>query len=159
MPIWQFAKDQMEDNMAHAFPKLSTIGVYVDLRQFPWRIEFRRAGLRWERVDTVRPRNKIHAAILVVEELCREIPAFIDKLVSVDEAYAAMSPHRTRRYVHRDRNKLYGPTVTDLSERSHHIAGAWLATNVGSREIRQIIKEACEAAGIAFGRLNPRQSR
>lgn len=141
------------------FPKLNTVGIYADLRRFPWRVEIRRTGHRWERVDVVNPHTKIDAAVLVIEELFREAPAFIDKLLSVDEAYASQSPHRTRRYVHRDRSKLYGPTVTDLSERSRLIAGVWIATNVGSREIRQIIKEACEAAGIAFGSLRARQSR
>ncbi|MGH6893882.1 MAG: hypothetical protein ACREEP_16665 [Dongiaceae bacterium] len=145
---------EVEGHTMQNTPTLRIAGIFADLRRFPWRVAFRRVGSRWERYDIVEPYWKIDALVMVIEELCKEIPAYVDKLVSVDERYRSTSSHRRRQYVHYDRAKLYAPDRIDLASRySRPVAGIWLATNIGTREIRQVMREACEAAGIEFRRL------
>jgi len=91
----------------------------------------------------------------VNEELHNEIPGFSGKLVAVDEQHHRSSSHRTRHYVHTEREKLYGPGRKDLVEKfSRYVAGLWLGTNLNSQGMLQVIKEACEAAEIEYGPLS-----
>jgi len=135
--------------------KSGTVGVFVNLRS-PLRVVFRRrVDFRWDRYDVFKPWEKIEAVVMIIEELAKENAEFTEKFVAVDEKHYRASPHRTRHYVHKDRDQLYGASRADLAEKySRQIAGIWLATNLGSSEKLQVIREACEAAEIEYGSVS-----
>ncbi|MFN3545735.1 MAG: hypothetical protein ACK4UX_12880 [Thiobacillus sp.] len=136
--------------------KSGTTGVFVNLHRSPLRVVFRRrVDYRWDRYDVFKPWEKIDAVVMVIEELAKENPSFTEKLISVDEKQYRSSSHRTRHYVHNDRDQLYGANRKDLAEKfSRKVAGVWLGTNLNSQVMLQVIKEACEAAEIEYGPLS-----
>ena len=136
--------------------KSGTTGVFVNLYRSPLRVVFRRrVDFRWDRYDVFKPWEKIDAVVMVIEELAKENPAFTEKLIAVDEKHHRASSHRTRHYVHKDRDQLYGTNRKDLAEKfSRKVAGVWLGTNLNSQAMLQVIKEACEAAEVDYGTLS-----
>ena len=59
---------------------------------------------------------------------------------------------RTRRYVSKDRDALYGDRVDLAREYSKPLVGGWwLGTNYSRKEIASILEKACETAGLRFG--------
>jgi hypothetical protein len=136
--------------------KSGTTGIFVSLYRSPLRVVFRRrVDYKWNRYDAFQPWEKIEAVVTVIEELSKEFPEFTEKLVAVDEKHYRRSSHRTRHYVHTDRSKLYGAGRNDLTEKfSRKVAGIWLGTNLNSTAMLQVIREACEAAGVEYGSLS-----
>ena len=136
--------------------KLGTTGIFISFVRSPLRVVFRRrVDFRWDRYDAYRPWEKIEAVVTVIEELAREFPGFTEKLIAVDDKCHRLSAHRTRHYVHTDRNKLYSEGRTDLSDKfSRKVAGIWLGTNMNSGAMLQVIREACEAAEIEYGSVS-----
>ena len=133
-------------------------GIFVNLyrARSPLRVIFRRRiDYLWDRHDIFKPIDKIDAVVKVIEVLAEEIPDFIPKLLTVDEKHFRQSSYRTRHYVHTDRNQLYGEARKDLAQKfARQVGGVWLATNLDSKAMLQVIREACEAAGVEFGSIS-----
>ena len=136
--------------------KSATTGIFVSLIRTPLRVVFRRrVDHRWDRYDLYKPWEKIDAVVTVIEELSREIPGFIEKLVLVDDQHYSASRYRTRHYVHINREKLYNEDRKDLANKfARQVADIWLGTNLNTPGMLQVIKEACEAAEIEYGSLS-----
>ena len=131
-------------------------GIFVSLYRSPLRVVFRR------RVDYLRdcyevfkPWVKIDAVGEVIEMLSKESTDFTSRFLSVDEKCYRQSSHRTRRYVHTDRQQLYGTQRKDLMGKfSRMIGEVWLGTNLNTAGMLQVIREACEAAEVEYGPLS-----
>jgi len=130
-------------------------GIFVNLYRAPLRVVFRkRVDYLWDRYEIFKPWNKIDAVEKVIEVLSEASPDVIEKILLVDEKHYRQSSHRTRHYVHRDRTQLYGEFRKDLSEKyAKKVRGIWLATNLDTKAMLQVIREACEAAEIEYGNL------
>lgn len=87
--------------------------------------------------------------------LSNEVPDFTKKILEVDERQYGQSSHRTRRYIHIEKDKLYESTRTDLVEKySRKVGNVWLGTNINTSQMLQVIREACEAAEVEYGSLS-----
>ncbi len=83
---------------------------------------------------------------LLFEEITQRKPDFLDK-------FAALPKHgKTRRYVARSQSELY-PNRPDLCETHAYQLnnGWWIGTNNSRLRTEQIIKLACEVAGLSYG--------
>ncbi len=127
-------------------------GIYVGLRRSPLRIVFRRrVDYPWDRYDVFKPWEKIDGVVEVLKLLAKEQEDFTQSIVEVDKKYRRGSSHRTNRYVDTDRDNLYSPQRNDLvSKYSRRVGQLWLATNLNTRQMLDVIQEACEAAKVEF---------
>ncbi len=91
-----------------------------------------------------------HSAREVMIQLFEELHARDQTFL---ERFAARPRHgRSRRYLARTRAELY-PGRPDLEQYSHQLrSGWWVGTNYSRVSIDQIIRMACEVAGIKYGK-------
>jgi hypothetical protein len=128
-------------------------GVFVSLRRAPLRVVFRcRVDHRRDVYEVLKPWDKIEAVYEVIRMLSTHKNDFVQRIVSIDERYYSNSTHRTWRYLHTDRARLY-PGRDDLARYSHKINDLWIGTNLNTSGILQVIKEACEAGEVEYGSL------
>jgi len=67
------------------------------------------------------------------------------------ERFTARKHGKKRRFVARDRAELY-PGRPDLAEYAvEFMPGWWMGTNYSKQAITEIIRLACEVAGVSFG--------
>lgn len=91
-------------------------GVFVQLYRAPIRLVFRRrVDCRRDSYHVFKPWHKIEAVYEVIFVLSNKRSDFTQRLLDIDDMYYKNSSHRTRRYVHIDRSKLY-PGRTDLEK-------------------------------------------
>jgi hypothetical protein len=125
--------------------------VFVNLRRPQLLVVFRRsAEYPWAHYDVFKPWDKIDAVYKVIEEFIREKPGFTSRLMDVDEKYFKSSSHRTRRYVHTDQSQLYPLGTNFAKKHSHKIGEIWIAKNLNTSVMLQLIRQACEAAEVDF---------
>ena len=128
-------------------------GVFVSLYRAPLRVVFRhRVDYRHDLYEVFKPWEKIESVYEIIRTLSQDKQAFDQRVISVDEHYYRSSSHRTRRYIHTDRAKLY-PDRDDLVKYSHEIGELWIGTNLNTSGMLQVIREACEAAEVEYGPL------
>lgn len=91
-----------------------------------------------------------HSAREVMTQLLEELHARDGTFL---QRFAARPRHgRNRRYVARDRSELY-PGKPHLEQYSHQLrSGWWVSTNWNRVSIDQIIRMACEVAGLKYGK-------
>jgi hypothetical protein len=120
------------------------------------RVLIRRKVDDWrDQYDLYKPWDKINAVIEVIKVLSNEVPDFTKKILEVDERQYRQSSHRTRHYIHTEKEKLYESTRTDLVERySRKVGNVWLGTNINTSQMVQAIRAACEAAEVEYGSLS-----
>lgn len=92
-------------------------------------------------------RNARDVLITVFEELVKRDPSF-------PERFAALPKHgRTRRYLARDKDDLYPGRPDLVANHSHQLSsGWWLGVNISRKQVERIIRMACGAAGLGYGR-------
>jgi hypothetical protein len=141
--------------MAETSTKAIT-GVFVALYRSPLRVVFRyHVNYRWDHYEVFKPWQKIDAVVEVLQRLSKERPEFVARIMAVDETYYRQSSHRTRHYVHIDRDKLYDPDRKDLVQKySRKVGELWLDTDLNEQGKFQVIMEACEAAEVEYGSLS-----
>lgn len=129
--------------------KLSITGVFFRLHEHQSRIVIRRKIDEWnDCLDSHREWDQIKAVVFLLEELRKEDPNFTEKLLLVDEKQFKSS-HRTNRYVHSEKGKLYPESRRHRAgQTARKIGDLWLATNLNKAQKRSVILEACDAAGI-----------
>ncbi len=91
-------------------------------------------------------RSARDAMIKIFKELAEKDTSFLER-------FASRSKHgKKRRFVARSRDELY-PGRPDLAaSHSHQLPGGWwLGTNYSKKNIENIIKMACEVAGLNYG--------
>ena len=98
--------------------------------------------------------GKFHAARNAIDTLKQVFDLFIKRDPTFGDRFAGLPKHgRTRRYLARDANELYGNRPDLVRECSIRLdSGWWMGTNYGKRSIGQIITMACEVAQVACGR-------
>jgi hypothetical protein len=87
------------------------------------------------------------AMIRVLDTFQKQDPTFLDR-------FAALPKHgRTRRYISKDRSRLY-PCREDLCKQysEKHFGDWWVGTNYSKTSLRDIIETACEVVGAKFGK-------
>jgi hypothetical protein len=69
------------------------------------------------------------------------------------ERFAALPRHgRSRRYLSRNRDELFPGRPDMCAEYVDELPGGWyLGTNLSRSSIRQIVKMACDVAGLGYG--------
>jgi hypothetical protein len=130
-------------------------GVFVSLHRPTLRVVIRRKLDVWhDRYDVHKPWEKIDAVVEVLKVFSNEVPDFTKKILAVDERHYRQSSHRTRHYIHTEREKLYGNLRNDLAEKySRKVCDVWLGTNINTTQMLHVIREACEAAEVEYGSL------
>lgn len=131
-------------------------GVFIGIWRSPLRIVFRRrVDLRYNRYDVFQPLQKIDGVIEVIKQLAKERDDFITSIVEVDKMNLRNSSNRINRYVDTDRDQLYRPQKKNLiSKYSRKVGQLWIATNLNSYQMRDLIQEACKAARVEFGSIS-----
>lgn len=82
----------------------------------------------------------------VLQTLAMENPDFLPQLAAHANARA-----RTRVYLSQNRNDLY-PGRPDLTHFSSEITPGWyVGTNISNQQKIQLLRNACEVAGITYG--------
>jgi len=93
---------------------------------------------------TIQARSAAEVLVKVLDELSAKDPNFLTK-------FASRKHGRRRRYVAQTREELY-PDRTDLMQYSKQLSsGWWVGTNYSKSNIQDILKLACEVAGLNFG--------
>lgn len=95
--------------------------------------------------------DEIDVVRYLVQHLGEANPNFVERLVAVDERERNSNPRRNRRYFSKLRSELYPNQDRQFTEaHSEECKGLWIANNIGAREIRQMVKEMCDACKIKF---------
>ncbi len=95
---------------------------------------------------------KIDAVEKVLRELNEELSDFARRMCDIDEKY--LFGRRSRRYVHTERERLFGEERKDLGDKhARQVAGLWLNTDLNHSQMWCVIKEACEAAEVKHDSL------
>ena len=88
--------------------------------------------------------SAIEAVTQILQELGRRDPSFFERLSSLTAGRSVNHVARSPEAVH--------PARPDLRDRVVEVAPGWfLNTVISNRQKKQILKAACEAAGIAWG--------
>jgi len=126
--------------------------VYVGLRRSPLRVVFhQRARGLWDRYDVFKPFSKIDGVVEVLKQLQTEKLGFATALVAIDRKACTTSGNRINRYVALEREHLYRPDRIDLVRSYSRLVGqVWLATNLNTWQMVEVIAEACKAASVDF---------
>ncbi len=87
----------------------------------------------------------------LIQILDQEFDNFLESFLNIDLKYFNQSSHRKRHYIAKNREELY-PTKSShfLIKYSYSYKDYWIGTNIGGTEIRQYVKEMCEACEIAY---------
>jgi len=93
---------------------------------------------------TINARSATEVLVKVLDELSIKDPNFLTR-------FASRKHGRRRRYVAQNREDLYVERP-DLMELSKQLStGWWVGTNYSKSNIRDILKLACEVAGLRYG--------
>jgi hypothetical protein len=96
--------------------------------------------------------DEIDVVRYLIKHLAEANPDFLERLAVVDERERNNSkPRRIRRYFSKHQLELYPNHGRQFAEgHSEEYRGLWIANNIGAREIRQMVKEMCDACKIKF---------
>jgi hypothetical protein len=126
-------------------PKEPKLVIWYRLDRFRDLYDVRRLSRRWGKIDMVRD---------LLALLDGEFPAFLERVAEMDESHRRKNSHRRRRYISKNQSELYPGHDQAFAKRySEPYKEYWIATNIGSHEIRQLICEMCEACKITFGSI------
>lgn len=93
---------------------------------------------------TIHARSAVEVLVKVLDGLSTKDPNFLTR-------FASRKHGRSRRYVALNREELY-PDRPDLMQYSKQLSsGWWVGTNYSKSNIQDILKLACEVAGLNFG--------
>ena len=105
-----------------------------------------------ERKKTVVEVQSYYALPDFIEGLLLELkqwqPDILEKVADVDDRRFMASPHKSRRYISRDRDTLYiaSPHLTEKFSRA--IGDHWMITNMGRPETYAFLSAIVKASGL-----------
>ena len=118
------------------------VAIRTRLSRFHDSYDVQRLCREFDEIDIVRH---------LIKTLAEAFPDFVENVLFVDERERKNNPHRSRRYFAKRQSELYPKKEIEFArEHSEQLCGLWIANNVGAKEIRQMVKEMCDACEIEF---------
>ena len=104
-----------------------------------------------DQYDLYRFRDQIDIVKKLIEILDQEFDNFLESFLNIDLKYFNQSRNRKRHYIAKNREELYPSRASEfLIKYSYSYKDYWIGTNIGATEIRQYVKEMCEACEITY---------
>lgn len=131
------------------------LGIYTALFRSPRRFAIHaQCGSRHESYNIYWPKSIKDCLFALFGFLSANNPKFLADLEKLDDTEFLGRKHRSRRYIAKEKDVLYieSPHLTDKYAEKYD--QYWLATNIGWKEARTIIRMACKAAGLKYGPLS-----
>jgi len=106
-----------------------------------------------ERFDQYNPGNLTELMLSVVEHLGAGRPEMLEKMCALDAADATKTQGRTRRYIAKRREDLYGDDSQHLASHSVEFRGHWFNTNAKHTQTQTVVRLACRACDVPYSSI------
>ena len=127
------------------------LGLYYSAYSASRRIGVRtQESYRHERIDLRKFDTLKEMVVWLITRIAELDSAFLETLADQDDKEFMRRGHRTRRYFSQHQDTLYLQNQALAMKFSVPVGKYWLATNVGSKEVSQLIRTIAKAAGVAI---------
>ena len=116
------------------------------------RIVFRYKKKRWQIFESLHPWDIREALKISLERIEEAFPGALAKASTLDDKNWQSTKRRTRRYI-AERPDLIYIDSPHLRAQVETVAGYYVPTNIPWRDVPDILRLACKAAGIEYGSL------
>ena len=116
------------------------------------RIVFRYKMQRWDIFESLRPWDIREALKVTLEKIEEAIPGAVAKAAALDDKNWLSNKRRTRRYIAESPDLIYIDSP-HLQAQSEQIAKHHVLTNIPWRDVPDILRLVCKAAGVEYGSL------
>ncbi len=136
-------------------PATELQAIYFSPWMIPRRLVFRfKVDFRREIFEVFRPLEIREALKEGLERIEQSIPGSLAKACQLDDEDFQSNKRRKRRYIAEEKDLLYldNPRLTEKA--TQPVADFWVITNIAWRDVPNILRLVCRAAGIQYGAIS-----